>query len=54
MYELRKKEYLYKENNQGSLVTSVSRLADEQFGSALKTFRKIQEEKSMFPSEFWQ
>ena len=54
VYELRKKDYLYKEDMAGRLVTSFSKLADGRFGAAIRTFRKGQQEKSRFPAVFWE
>ena len=48
-----KKEYIYKRKAGGNLVTSVSRLADEDIGSAIKTHRQREEKLSEFPNDFW-
>ena len=53
VYELRKKEYLYKETSVGGLTHWVTERVDS-CGSALKTYRKEQLEKSCFPAEFWE
>ena len=52
VYNLRTKEYLYKENIDG-VARYATRVADEKYGSALKTFRKEQDSKSRFPASFW-
>ena len=52
VYELRKKDYLYKEDGEGRLQRA-GRVADERYGSSLKTFRKKQMQKSRFPAVFW-
>ena len=53
VYKLRKKEYLYKETSVGGMTHWAHKRVD-MFGSALKTFRKEQLEKSRFPAEFWE
>ena len=54
-YELRKKEYLFKENRLGQVKGMVKKwLVDERYGSAIRTFRRIQSEKSRLPSVFWE
>ena len=50
---VRKKEYLYKRNIKGRLATQASRLADPVLGASIKTFRKLEEQKSRFPVNFW-
>jgi hypothetical protein len=50
--DLRKKDYLYKEDGEGRLQRA-GRMADEKYGSSLKTFRKAQMQKSRFPAIFW-
>ena len=42
-------EFLYKRDSQGKLVTRQSRLADPSHGTAIKSFRKAEEEKSKLP-----
>ena len=54
VFELRKKEYLYKETTAGELTYWASTRTDEKFGSAIKTFRKEQLQKSRYPAEFWE
>ena len=51
--EIMKKQYVYKRDTRGKLVTKVSRLADPSHGSAVKTFRKIKKSKPKFPLKFW-
>ena len=55
VYEIRKKEYLYKLDSKGRFVTEMGghRLVDRDLGSAVSTFRKVQSLKSKFPAEFW-
>jgi hypothetical protein len=53
VYELRKKEYIFKENQRGELA-NYTKLVDGVFGPAIKTFRKEQEVKSRFPLKFWE
>ena len=47
------KEFLYKRDTKGGLVTRVNRLADPDHGSAIKTFRAKEQEKSKLPNHFW-
>ena len=41
----RGKEFIYKKNSKGKLVTRQSRLADQSHGTAIKTFRKAEDQK---------
>ena len=54
VYELRMKQYLYKETNIGELVSCHTRLVDEDYGAAIRSFRKQQSEKSRLPAVFWE
>ena len=47
------KEFLYKRDSQGKLVTRHRRLADPSHGTAIKSFRKTEQEKSKLPQAFW-
>ena len=53
VYERRKKEYIYKEDERGILVTRARRLGDTSVGSSIRYFRKHQEDASKFPLDFW-
>lgn len=53
VYKLRKKDYVFKEWSDSRLV-SRNQLTDERFGAAIRTFRKIQLDKSRFPVIFWE
>ena len=53
VYNIRKKQYLYKRDSAGKLVTSVRRLADPADGASVKNFRKSEEKRSKFPLIFW-
>ena len=53
VYELRKKEYIYKETASGGVAYWASTRVD-YCGSALKTYRKEQLENSRFAAEFWE
>ena len=55
VYNIRPKEYLYKRDARGRLVSEMYGLevADRDIGSAIKTFQKNQVLKSKFPIEFW-
>ena len=48
------KEFLYKRDSQGKLVTRQSRLADPSHGTAIKSFRKVEEQKSKLPHKLWE
>ena len=52
VYEIRKKEYIYKLDEKGRFVTEMHghRLVDRDLGSAVSTFRKVQTLKSKFPA----
>ena len=47
------KEYLYKRNSKGGLITRTNRLVDPDHGSAIKSFRDQEEAKSKLPKLFW-
>ena len=47
------KEFLYKRDSQGKLVTRQSRLADPSHGTAIKSFRKVEDQKSKLPHKLW-
>ena len=55
VYDVRKKEFLYKRDVQGRLVTEMCgmRLVDRDVGAAIRTFRVKQMKSSKFPLEFW-
>lgn len=55
VYEIRKKEYIYKLDEKGRFVTEMHghRLVNRDLGSAVSTFRKDQTLKSKFPADFW-
>ena len=53
VYQARKKEYLYKRDSKGNFMTFRTRLADPNHGSAIRTFRSVEEKKSRFPVDFW-
>ena len=40
------KEFLYKRDSQGKLVTRQSRLADPSHGTAIKSFRKVEDQNA--------
>jgi len=48
------KEFLYKRDSQGKLVTRQSRLADPSHGTAIKSFRKVEDQKSKLPHKLWE
>ena len=49
----RGKEFIYKKNSKGKLVTRQSRLADPSHGTAIKTFRKAEDQKSKLLHKLW-
>ena len=55
VYEIRKKEYIFKLDEKGRFVTEMHghRLVNRDLGSAVSTFRKDQTLKSKFPVDFW-
>ena len=48
-----KKEYLYKIDKKGKLVSSPTVLADPNHGAVIKSFRKMEENKSKLLHNFW-
>ena len=56
VYRLRPKEYIYKEDSKGRLVTDMygKNIVDRDTGSAVRTFRKNEIVQSKFPIEFWE
>ena len=52
VFALRKKEYLYKEDNQDRLIQAY-RKVNVNYGAAIATFRRKQAQKSRFPESFW-
>ena len=54
VFARRPKEYIYKVDSQGRLVTgTVKRKDNHRIGSAIATFRNSQIQKSKFPCDFW-
>jgi hypothetical protein len=53
VYYIMKKQFVYKKNSKGKLVSTLSRLADPSHGAANRTFRKTEENKSKLPLDFW-
>ena len=47
-----RREYIFKEASEGRLTNGIP-FVDERFGSAIRTFREKEEEKSKFPHIFW-
>ena len=54
VYQLRKKDYLYKETSTGELASHYTRLVDETHGAVIRSYRAEQELKSRFPQAFWE
>ena len=53
VFELKKKQYIYKEKPSGNLSTHFSRLADATEGSSVRTYRNRQVKKAHVPLEIW-
>jgi hypothetical protein len=53
MYNLRRREYVYKKTATGGLASHFSRLADSKEGSAVKTHRRLEVEKAHMPVDMW-
>ena len=52
VYELKRREYVYKKKPSGALSTHY--LVDPEEGSSTRTYRRIQVEKSHLPMQFWE
>ena len=53
MFHMKKREYIYRRKESGELASHFSYLADVEQGSAVKTFRKQQQEKARLPVDIW-
>ena len=53
LYNLRKREYIYKTNESGALHLHFSHMADVDEESAVRTYRKQQLDKAHLPVEIW-
>jgi hypothetical protein len=53
IYDLKKREFIYKRSEAGALATHFSRLADPDLGSAVKSYRDTQVAKAHLPSKLW-
>jgi hypothetical protein len=53
VYNVMKKQYIYKKNSEGKFVSSVSKFVDQTHGAANRTFRKTEEKKCKLPLDFW-
>ena len=52
MYQAKKKEYIFKEDGEGRFISGIH-LVDDRLGSAIRTYRQSEEDKSRFPHIFW-
>ena len=53
LYNLKKREYVYKTNESGARSSHFSQLVDAEEGSAVRTYRQQQQEKSHLPVDIW-
>ena len=53
LYNLKKREFVYKTNESGAQVSHFSQLVDVEEGSAVRTYRRLHQEKSHLPVEIW-
>ena len=53
VYKSMQREFIYKRDGVGKLVTPQNRLADPSHGSAIRSFQSSDELKSRLPKEFW-
>ena len=53
LYNLKKREYVYKTNESGARSSHFSQLVDVEEGSAVRTYRRQQQEKSHLPVDIW-
>ena len=51
--KVKKKEFVYKKDSKGKLVSAVKLLKSKDRGSAIVSFQKREEAKSKFPLFFW-
>ena len=54
VYELKRREYVYKKKASGALFSHFQNLVDPEEGSSTSTYRRIQMEKSHLPMKFWE
>jgi hypothetical protein len=53
VYAIMQKQYIYKRNAKGQLVTSLATLAVQSHGASIWSFRRTKEAKSKLPHDFW-
>ena len=53
LYNLRKRDFIYKTNEEGIMSSHFSKVVDSEEGSAVKTYRKQQLEKAHLPVDIW-
>ena len=54
IFNLKKRDYIYKKKCTGVLSTHFSQLTDPIEGSSTSTYRRIQCDKSHLPIKFWE
>ena len=53
VYNIMRKQYIFKRTSDCKLVSSVSKFVDQTHGAANRTFRSNEEKKSKLPLDFW-
>ena len=53
IFNLKKKEYVYKRYSSGQLATHYSHMVDCDEDAAVSTARRLQEEKAHMPTDIW-
>ena len=53
MFEMKKRDYVYKKTSSGNLSTHFSRLADCREGAAVSTLRRLEVDKAHLPTDLW-
>ena len=53
IFNLKKKDYVYKKYSSGQLATRYSHLVDCDEDAAVSTKRRLQEEKAHMPTDIW-
>ena len=54
IFDLKKREYIYKKTKTGHLSSHFSDLSDVTEGSAVATYRRLQVEKAHLPTSIWE
>ena len=53
LFNLKRREYIYKRKESGALATHFKHLADPDEGSSVKTYRKQQCDRAHLPLKLW-